>query len=335
MPLDLWSSVIAVVLSTFGFLVFLLLNKKVEIGLIEKQIEPASKEAQNVLIKNFLSFGEIPTKSKLISIMTSLARKYHVQLLSHMPIQNVIDNLIYYVISNDLLDPYKKKEISDKLIKLKTEPISSEDYLQMVADNEEAYTWRQKFIYSQLTKVLIYSSLFIISLGVFVTQFQSLPPQITFLINWVLVSTISFSLLVAGYTVVTILSHLSSSHRAEKQDASKLPMLGQSNYTLGSGSNNALSNPAQNNKKLMSGKFGNSSQQQPLATQKNSMHRNKQQAERMMSIDTVTNLNEAPAPSKPLKTNKKSKEDSSTEPCTNEATSNDSQETPAGSFETI
>ena len=113
MPLDTWSIVLSLTLSVFAFLVFLLGSKKLELILIEKKVAPASKEALDVLIKNFLSFGDIPSKSKLISIMTSLARKYQIQLLTHMSIHNIIDNLIYYVISNDLLDPYKKKEIRD------------------------------------------------------------------------------------------------------------------------------------------------------------------------------------------------------------------------------
>ncbi|MDJ0626321.1 MAG: hypothetical protein QNJ31_08165 [Candidatus Caenarcaniphilales bacterium] len=308
MPLDIWSSILAIVLSVFAFSVFLLLNKKTELHLIEKQVEPASKEAQNVLIKNFLSFGEIPTKTKLISIMTSLARKHHVQLLSHLPIQNVIDNLIYYVIANDLLDPYKKKEISDKLIKLKTDPISSEDYLQMVADNEEAYIWKQKFIYSQLTKVLVCSSLFIVSLGVAITQFKGLPEQVNYLINWSLVCSISFSLFVVVYSVITILSHMSFFNKSENEDSSKLPLLEKSsrliNNSLNSGSKKLLFSPGNQ-------QTSQQQHQQPLPTQKNS-----QRSNRMMSIDNVTNLNES-------QNNKATKNNSKTQ-TTNRPIKNDS-----------
>jgi hypothetical protein len=209
MPLDVWSVVIACVLSVFSFLVFLLAIKKAELTLIENQVIPASKEALEVLIKNFLSFGEIPTKSKLISVMTSLARKHHVQLLSHLPIQNVIDNLIYYVISNDLLDPYKKKEISDRLIKLKGEPMTSEDYIQMLTDNEEASSWKQKLIYSNLAKVLITSSLIIITLGVCSSQLKAtLGPKLAYIFSWALVACIGFSVLVAAYTIGLVYSHL-------------------------------------------------------------------------------------------------------------------------------
>ncbi|MDX1919953.1 MAG: hypothetical protein SFU25_04365 [Candidatus Caenarcaniphilales bacterium] len=287
MPLDAWSVILASVLSVFSFLVFMLVNKRSELNMIEKQVVPASKEALEVLIKNFLSFGEIPTKSKLISIMTSLARKHHVQLLAHLPIQNVIDNLIYYVISNDLLDPYKKKEISDRLIKLKTEPMTSEDYLQMLADNEEANSWKQKLIYTQLAAVLIYSSLLIIALGVCSSQLKvNLTPQIIFLMNWFLVATIGFSVLVAAYTISVVYSHYLQAESKQTPNDRKFQL------PAGVQQLETLINPqaAQQNRK------------QALPTQKNSLSvqsrhsqtGNKlQSAEKMMSIDSVTNLESA------------------------------------------
>lgn len=216
MPLDTWSIVLSLTLSVFAFLVFLLGRKKLELVLIEKKVAPASKEALDVLIKNFLSFGDIPSKSKLISIMTSLARKYQIQLLTHMSIHKIIDNLIYYVISNDLLDPYKKKEISDNLIRLKQEPISSEDYLQMLAENEEAHSWKQKLAYSQLAQILIASSVFIIVLGITITQFRNyLNNQVFYLMNWFLVSAIGFSVLVAFQSLITILPQLAQQNNAK------------------------------------------------------------------------------------------------------------------------
>ena len=216
MPLDTWSIVLSLTLSVFAFLVFLLGSKKLELILIEKKVAPASKEALDVLIKNFLSFGDIPSKSKLISIMTSLARKYQIQLLTHMSIHNIIDNLIYYVISNDLLDPYKKKEISDNLIRLKQEPISSEDYLQMLAENEEAHSWKQKLAYSQLAQILIASSAFIIVLGITITQFRNyLNNQVFYLMNWFLVSAIGFSVLVAFQSLITILAQLAQQNNTK------------------------------------------------------------------------------------------------------------------------
>jgi hypothetical protein len=220
MPLDPWSVVLALVLSVFGFLVFLLWNKRYELGMIEKKAAPAAKESLDVLIKNFLSFGDIPSKSKLISIMTSVARKHQVQLLTSLSIPNVIDNLVYHVISNDLLDPYKKKEISDSLIRLKLEPIAPDEYIQMVADNEEVSSWRQKLTYAQLTKVLISASLLIVVLGITATQFKtSLGPQGMYLVNWLLVSTIGFSGLVAGFTFLTVFSYFSKSNKQQQQTA--------------------------------------------------------------------------------------------------------------------
>ncbi len=224
MPLDPWSIVLSLVLSTFAFLVFLLWNKRFELAMIERKVAPAAREALDVLIKNFLSFGDIPTKSKLISIMTSVARKHQVQLLTHLPIQNIIDNLVYHVISNDLLDPYKKKELSDSLIKLKVEPINSEDYVQMLADSEESNSWRQKLAYSQLTKVLITSSLIIVTLGVSATQFKTtLGPQLNYLVNWLLVATIGFSALVAGFTLLTVFSHFSKDNKSQQGTPALMP----------------------------------------------------------------------------------------------------------------
>lgn len=287
MPLDAWSIVLATVLSVFSFLVFMLINKRIELNMVEKQVVPASKEALEVLIKNFLSFGEIPTKTKLISIMTSLARKHHVQLLTHLPIQNVIDNLIYYVISNDLLDPYKKKEISDRLIKLKTEPMTSEDYLQMLADNEEANSWKQKLIYSQLATVLICASLVIITLGVSSSQLKAiLTPQIVFLINWLLVATIGFSLLVAAYTIAVVYSHYLQAESKEVSNDRK--------HQLPAG--------VQQLEALINPQAALQTRKQPLATHKNSLSPANSQsrhsqsskvqtAEKMMSIDSVTNIN--------------------------------------------
>lgn len=229
--------------------------------MIEKKVAPAARESLDVLIKNFLSFGDIPTKSKLISIMTSVARKHQVQLLTHLPIQNIIDNLVYHVISNDLLDPYKKKEISDNLIKLKVEPIGSEDYIQMLADSEESSSWRQKLAYSQLTRVLISSSLLIVVLGIAATQFKSsIGPQATYIVNWLLFATIGFSVLVAGYTLLTVFSHFSKSNK------------------------NNSENSAPSERKLSKAPSNNS-----LPRARGPALR--QQTERMMSINDVKNLN--------------------------------------------
>jgi hypothetical protein len=289
MPLDPWSVVLSLVLSVFGFLIFLLGNKKHELGMIDKKVSPAAKEALDVLIKNFLSFGDIPTKSKLISIMTSVARKHQVQLLTHLPIQNIIDNLVYYVISNDLVEPYKKKEISDSLIRLKMEPISSEDYLQMVADNEEASSWKQKLAYSQLTKVLISASLLIVVLGIVATQFKaSLGPKATYLITWLLISTIGFTALVAGYTLLTVLSHFSL---PVKTPVPALPSL------LNAPSDEGLHTLATAKKLSKSQVPGAPLMQRPKEQQSkipinNSLQSRQPQAERMMSIDSVKNINE-------------------------------------------
>jgi len=271
MPLDPWSIVLALVLSVFGFLVFLLWNKKYELSMIEKKVAPAARESLDVLIKNFLSFGDIPTKSKLISIMTSVARKHQVQLLTHLPIQNIIDNLVYHVISNDLLDPYKKKEISDNLIKLKIEPIGSEDYIQMLADSEESSSWRQKLAYSQLTRVLILSSLIILVLGVFATQFKSsIGPQATYIVNWLLFATIGFSVLVAGYTLLTVFSHFS---KANKNNGNSISG---DNMSALAGADRKLSKATANNNGSVPRARG------PAL---------RQQTERMMSINDVKNLN--------------------------------------------
>ncbi|MDX1918009.1 MAG: hypothetical protein SFT81_02545 [Candidatus Caenarcaniphilales bacterium] len=209
---DPWSIVLSIVLSTFGFLLFILWNRKHEINTIEKRVFPAAKESQDVLIKNFLSLGDIPTKSKLISIMTSVARKHQVQLLVHLPIPNVIDNLVYYVISNDLLDPSKKKEITDNLIRLKTEPMNSEDYYQMVAESEESQSWKQKITYAQLIRVLVASSVGIIALGLGVNYFADYiaqSPQAYHTLMLTLTTMIGFSILIAGYTVMTIFTNFS------------------------------------------------------------------------------------------------------------------------------
>lgn len=296
MPLDPWSIVLSLVLSVFGFLVFLLVNKRLELVLVEKKVAPACKEALDVLIKNFLSFGDIPSKSKLISIMTSLARKHQVQLLVHLSIQNVIDNLVYYVISNDLLDPYKKKEISDSLIRLKMEPISSEDYMQMVVENEEATSWKQKLIYTQLTRVLIFSSVLIVTLGVCATQFKaSLTPQITYLINWFLLSTIGFSVLVAAYTLITIFSQLiKPQEKITPRDPNNIPLL-----TSGSnGSSMEQLNLNASFKKNNNNMKSSAPTQQPLLTQKTPVQRPMQtnktsQSEKMISIETLKNLTES------------------------------------------
>ncbi len=294
MPLDTWSIVLSLTLSVFAFLVFLLGSKKLELVLIEKKVSPASKEALDVLIKNFLSFGDIPSKSKLISVMTSLARKYQIQLLTHMSIHNVIDNLIYYVISNDLLDPYKKKEISDNLIRLKQEPISSEDYLQMLAENEEAHSWKQKLAYSQLAQILIGSSVLIIILGITITQFRNyLNNQVFYLMNWFLVSAIGFSVLVAFQSLITIFAHLAQQNTSSKNNLSheisnnsSIPLLN-TNNSSNINANQVLEN---NTQKLRR----NSVSQQPLITQKNGAANPNKMME--LEIDSLKTLNNNQSP---------------------------------------
>jgi hypothetical protein len=312
MPLDTWSIVLSLTLSVFAFLVFLLGRKKLELVLIEKKVAPASKEALDVLIKNFLSFGDIPSKSKLISIMTSLARKYQIQLLTHMSIHNVLDNLIYYVISNDLLDPYKKKEISDNLIRLKQEPISSEDYLQMLAENEEAHSWKQKLAYSQLAQILIGSSAFIIVLGITITQFRNyLNNQVFYLMNWFLVSAIGFSVLVAFQSLITILAHQSlitilAQQNNTKNNLSKetisnnssIPLLNSGN--LNNNSNTTITNNqiAETNNQIAENnnqKLRRNSVNQPLITHKNGINPNSSSMMEL-EIDSLETLNNTQTP---------------------------------------
>jgi hypothetical protein len=262
MQLDPLSIALALVLSVFGFLVFLLWNKKYELNMVEKRVAPAAKESLDVLIKNFLSFGDIPTKSKLISIMTSVARKHQVQLLTHLPIQNIIDNLVYHVVSNDLLDPYKKKEISDNLIKLKTEPINSEDYVQMLTDNEESASWKQKLAYSQLTKVLISSSVFIVVFGIIATQFRdALGGQAAYIVDWLLCASIGFSVLVACFTFLTVSSILSG---------------------------NKSNGPENQEHRLSSSKHSGSL---PTRTSSRSRYPQADKKDGMMSIHSINNLN--------------------------------------------
>ena len=309
MPLDTWSIVLSLTLSVFAFLVFLLGSKKLELILIEKKVAPASKEALDVLIKNFLSFGDIPSKSKLISIMTSLARKYQIQLLTHMSIHNIIDNLIYYVISNDLLDPYKKKEISDNLIRLKQEPISSEDYLQMLAENEEAHSWKQKLAYSQLAQILIASSAFIIVLGITITQFRNyLNNQVFYLMNWFLVSAIGFSVLVAFQSLITILAQLAQQNNTKNNlsketisNNSSIPLLNSSSLN-NNPTNTVITNNqiAENNNQ----KLRRNSVNQPLITQKTGVNPNKNSSSMMeLEIDSLKTLNNTQVTQNNKKTN--------------------------------
>ena len=223
MYLDSWSLILALTLSGFAFLIFLFWNKKAELVCIDKQVKPASEEAHKILVKNFLSLGEIPSKSKLISIMTSVARKYSVHLLSHLPVHAIIDNLIYHVISNDLLDANTKKQMTDRLIKLKTEPISSEDYIYLVVEGQEYALWKQKFAYSQVINVLLGAMLGIIFISIISLQFKStLSTSSAQMLQAALLSLLGFSFLVAGFALARIVMQLLGNKKGTQKDLQAL-----------------------------------------------------------------------------------------------------------------
>jgi|GEM_PF-4163720 len=260
MNLDPVSIITSLVLSSFGFLVFLLWNKKSELNIIEKRVSPAAKETQDALIKNFLSFGEIPSKSKLISIITSVARKHQVQLISYLPIPSIIDNLVYYVISNDLLDPYRKKEISDSLIQLKMEPISSVDYTQIYSDLSEWGSWKQKLVYGQLIKILIISSSALITLGIATAQLGVyLGSQVSYVLERLLTTTIGFCVLLAFFTLFTVVKSLYlNSNNKKTEEKAKNPVEKEDDYesktytakSVSSSSVQNVSNPRKINKPI-------------------------------------------------------------------------------------
>ncbi|HEY9886573.1 MAG TPA: hypothetical protein V6C96_04855 [Vampirovibrionales bacterium] len=241
MQLDPWSIVLGVTLSVFCFLAFILSNRKRELKQAQTQLIPASKEAIDIITKNFLSFSEIPSKTKLISIMKSLARKHKIQISNHFSMHNLIDSLVYQVVSNDLLDPYKKKELTDKLLKLKTEPINTEEYLSLSAENEEARSLTQRNNYSQLAQTLIVSSLILGGLGISSFQLHetySIPSQVLFTVDWLLIVTIGFSVLVAGYTIVNIVSSGKPKNKSTQKQLADAKLA----------TNKAISSPVHNKK---------------------------------------------------------------------------------------
>jgi|GEM_PF-5057842 len=223
MSLDFWSITFSLLVSCFAFLIFILSSKKQELYLKNNKILPASKEVQELLTKNFLGNGQIPTKSEIILLMSTVSRKHDIHLLSHLPVQDIIDQMIYHVISNDLLSSGRKKEITASLTKLKVEPIDSKDYIHLVAEAEESDSWRQKWSYSYLIKSLMINSLILAALWVAVsyidsTELASLP--LIGLLGLSLIMMIGLTSLIGGYATFAILRDFTSnsaSGRNQKQ----------------------------------------------------------------------------------------------------------------------
>lgn len=172
MILDPLSVILALSLSIFCFVIQLLFVKKLQFDAIKKKLRPAADEIEHTLMRNFLAFDSIPSKSKLISVISATASKYDIGLFSHLPIHEIIDRLVLAVISNDLVPNHKKKQLSDELIKLKGEPIASEDFIHLVAEGEKADLIEQKNLYNQLTASLAVFFAATVILGVLLSQYS-------------------------------------------------------------------------------------------------------------------------------------------------------------------
>ncbi len=206
MPVDFLSIILSLGISVFAFLIFVLFLKKYQIVEIQKKCKPAIEEIHQIIIKNFLAHGNIPDKSKLLSIMSSSASKYEIQILSHLPIQTVIDKLIFSVVSNDLLDFNKKKELSDGLMRLKSQPINSEDYINLIIENEKNDSFKQKLTYSSLIITLTISSLFIVATYFLINNFAIyLSEDSYYFANLAFITFIGFSSLITLFSCFYII----------------------------------------------------------------------------------------------------------------------------------
>ena len=199
---------LVLMLLVFSFLIFLLWTRKNELSVFERRFLNASQEIQATLVRHFLSLGEIPSKEKLVSIIASLSRKYQIQVNRLLPASQVIDNLVCYVISNDLLDSSRKRELSDRLLELKNEVLIDRKKNEVYIDDElkkEAIFWRKKLFCEQLFKVLAFSLIFLtVIILVFFQLRDRLEEKFYELFVFLLFSVSGFSLLLVCFGLLQV-----------------------------------------------------------------------------------------------------------------------------------
>lgn len=209
MSLDSVSIALSLTISLFSFLIFSLYAKRREMNMVSSQLKPVAEEAKSILMQNFLAFGIIPSKSKLISVLSGVANKHNVQLLSHFPLHEIIDDIIFSVVSNELLESEKKEAFTNSLVKLKSEPMNSEDYIYLVSEIEKDDAVKQKAFYSTFMTALIASSIITIATAIPFVQFKYYwSEEVSYIANLVILSSLGFSILTAFVAIWSISSTL-------------------------------------------------------------------------------------------------------------------------------
>lgn len=209
MSLDSVSIALSLTISLFSFLIFSLYAKRREMNVVQSKLKPVAEEAKSILMQNFLAFGIIPSKSKLISVLSGVANKHNVQLLSHFPLHEIIDDIIFSVVSNELLESDKKEAFTNSLVKLKSEPMNSEDYVYLVSEIEKDDMVKQKAFYSTFMTALIASSIVTIATAIPFVQFKYYwSEEVAYIANLVILSSLGFSILTAMVAIWSISSTL-------------------------------------------------------------------------------------------------------------------------------
>lgn len=209
MAFDSLTIALSLVISLFSFLVFILFTKRSELNFIQKELGPVLVEAKKALMQNFLSLGVTPSKSKFISILSGIAKKHNIQLLSYVPLHEMIDDLVYSVISNELVDSNKKEMLVNQLMQLKNEPINSEDYAYLLVEIEKADSLKHKMMYTNFISALVVSSLITVGLALPFIQFRAYWSQeVVYIVSLVLMGVIGFSVLTALTSIWLVCSSI-------------------------------------------------------------------------------------------------------------------------------
>lgn len=173
MNFDAVSLSLACTIAIFSYLVFILWAKATESKIIKKELKPCLTELSSIIQRNYLVHDKIPSKSQIISIIAGLSKEYNIPILTLQPIHEIIDILIYQIVSNTLIKTERKEMLTMSLIDLKNTPLNSEDYIQILSETENVKISKNQIFHSQLMYALIFSSIFTVIVSICFTKFAN------------------------------------------------------------------------------------------------------------------------------------------------------------------
>ena len=196
-----WSLALAILLGALCFGAFYLLCGLVERWYIRWRLAPLKQETVNLLLKNNLATGQLPNKARLVGLLSAISAESGIDLFSHWPLAQVIDQLIYLVQSNELLAPHQRRNLSENLQKLKAEPLSTADYLQLAqAGERKQLGLGERCRYLLLIGALIVASIVVISL-LSINEYATSPSPLA---RTGLLAAVTFSMFTAIQAAITI-----------------------------------------------------------------------------------------------------------------------------------